>query len=204
MVVPSPTPVRPELRVTDKKSLRAALKRRRTEHVAAIPDLQRALLFRRPPGSVLELIPEGAVIGLYHEIPDEVPASNYGRWFYEAGHRIALPWFAERTAPMRFREWANPFVDGELEPDPFKTLQPPGDAALLIPDVVFCPLLGFTPTGGRIGYGAGHFDRWLAAHPPQLAIGLAWDCQLEEDLPLEPHDVPLSAIITPTRMYGPF
>ena len=66
------------------------------------------------------------------------------------------------------------------------------------------PLAAFDRLGHRIGYGAGHFDRQLAEHPPRLAIGLAWDCQLVEDLPIEPHDVPLHAVVTPTRLYGPF
>jgi 5-formyltetrahydrofolate cyclo-ligase len=203
MVVPSPTSAA-EPRVIDKKPLRAALKQRRADHFAAIPDFQRALLFRRPPAPIVEMIPDGAVIGVYHEMTGEAPASNYARWFHENGHRIALPWFSDRTAEMTFREWVVPYDDGSLQPDPFKALQPADDADRLIPDVLFCPLLGFTSTGGRIGYGGGHFDRWLAAHPPQLAIGLAWDCQLEESLPLEPHDVPLNAVITPTRLYGPF
>lgn len=190
--------------MTDKKALRAELKKRRAEHVAAIPDFQRALLFRRPPAPVLGLIPEGAVISVFHEMPGEVPASNYARWFYEAGHRIALPWFAAREADMMFREWENPFLDDQLVPDPFKAMQPPEDAEVLIPEVMFCPLLGFTDRGARIGYGGGHFDRWLAKHPPKLAIGLAWDSQLVEDLPTEPHDVRLDAVITPTRLYGPF
>lgn len=188
----------------EKKQLRAELKRRRAAHVASIPAFQRALLFRHPPGPVLNLIPAGAIIGAYHEMPGEVPASNYARWFFEAGHRVALPWFAARGAAMGFREWTNPFYDDLLVPDPFKALQPPEQAEAMIPEVLFCPLLGFTSQGGRIGYGAGHFDKWLAAHPPRLAIGLAWDCQLEESLPLEPHDVPLHAIVTPTRIYGPF
>lgn len=190
--------------MTDKKQLRAELKRRRADHVAAIPDFQRALLFSRPPGPVVEMVPNGAVIGVFHEMPCEVPASNYARWFFEAGHRVALPWFADRAAPMQFREWANPFDEDLLEPDPFKAMQPGGDADLLVPDVVFCPLLGFTVAGHRIGYGAGHYDRWLASNPPRAAIGLAWDCQLEESLPMEAHDVPLHAVVTPTRFYGPF
>ncbi len=188
----------------DKKQLRAELKRRRADHVAAIPSFQHALLFRRPPAPIAELVPEAVVIGLYHEMANEAPASNYARWFHEQGHRIALPWLADRAAPMVFREWTNPFDDETLKPDPFKARQPAADAALLVPDVVFCPLLGFTSQGGRIGYGAGHFDRWLTAHRPRLAIGLAWDCQLEEGLPIEPHDVPMHAVITPTRLYGPF
>jgi 5-formyltetrahydrofolate cyclo-ligase len=189
--------------VIEKKLLRAELKRRRTAHVAAIPAGQRALLFRRPPAPLVDLIPEGAAISVYHEMPGEVPASNYARWLFEAGHRIAIPWFESRAAPMTFREWINPFVEDLLVPDPFKALQPADDAPALIPEVMFCPLLAFTSQGGRIGYGAGHYDKWLAAHPPRLAIGLAWDCQLEESLPIEPHDAKLDLIVTPTRIYGP-
>lgn len=188
----------------EKKQLRAELKRRRAEHVAAIPEAQRGLLFRRPPEAVAAMVPESAVVSVFHEMAGEVPASHYGRWFYERGHRIALPWFAGRKEPMQFREWTNPFVDELLVPDPYSALQPAEDAPLVVPEVMFCPLLGFTSTGGRIGYGAGFYDRWLKEHPPKLAIGLAWDCQLEEGLPLEPHDVALDAVITPTRLYGPF
>ena len=73
-----------------------------------------------------------------------------------------------------------------------------------MPDVVFVPLVGFTPDGARLGMGAGHYDRWLEAHPAALAIGMAWDCQEVAALPLEPHDRPLAAIVTPTRLFGPF
>lgn len=186
----------------DKKSLRRELKGRRADYVAAIPDNQRALLFRRPPAPVLERIPEGAIVSVFHEMEGEVPASNYARFLFERGHRIALPWLAGRGAPMQFREWANPFLDDGLVPDPYQALQPPEDADLLIPQVMFCPLLGFSAECGRIGYGAGFYDRWLTEHPPLLAIGLAWDCQLVDNLPLEPHDVPLNAVITATRIYG--
>jgi 5-formyltetrahydrofolate cyclo-ligase len=193
-----------EPRVIDKQMLRTALKQRRREHVAAIPAMQLGLLFRRPPEALVRLVPEGATIGLYHEMPAEAPAGHYARWFFERGHRIALPWFADRAAPMAFREWTNPCVEDLLEPDPFKAKQPASDSAELTPEVLFVPLVGFSDRGGRLGLGAGHYDRWLAAHPPRLAIGLAWDCQLVDDLPTEPHDHPLDAVITPTRLYGPF
>lgn len=188
----------------DKPALRRELKARRSAHVDAIPEMQRALLFRRPPGALVDLIPDGAIIAAYHEMPGEVPASRYARWFFEAGHRVALPWFADRTAPMRFREWANPFVEDLLGPDPFQALQPAAEAEELTPAVALVPLLGFTARGERIGYGGGHYDRWLADHPNTLAIGLAWDSQLVEELPIEPHDIRLTAVVTPTRLYGPF
>ncbi len=190
--------------VIDKQVLRTELRQRRRDHFAAIPAMQRGLLFRRPPEAIVRLIPEGAIIGLYHEMADEAPAGHYARWFYERGHKIALPWFADRAAPMRFREWRNPFVDDLLEADPFRSRQPTADSPELVPSIQFCPLVGFSAEGDRLGLGAGHYDRWLAEHLPQLGSGLAWDCQLVDELPTEPHDRPLDAVITPTRLYGPF
>jgi 5-formyltetrahydrofolate cyclo-ligase len=193
----------------DKKALRTKLRAARRSFVNdAIPQSQRGLLFRRPPNPIVAMIPEGAIIAAYFEMPSEAPATYYARWFHERGHRIALPWFSGRTAPMQFREWENPFAE-DLGASPFddgtgNALQPPADAQLLVPDVVFCPLVGFTAQGERLGQGGGHYDRFLAEHPPRLAIGLAWDCQLVDSLPTEPHDRPLDAVITPTRLYGPF
>jgi 5-formyltetrahydrofolate cyclo-ligase len=187
----------------DKPSLRKELRAARRAHVAALPDAVRGLMFSRPPSPVLAAVPEGAVIGLYSAVPGEAPALGYAKWFYEAGHRIALPWFADREAGMEFREWANPFLEEEgLEDGPFGIRQPPADAAPITPDVCFVPLLGFTATRERIGQGAGHYDRWLAANPGTRTIGLAWDCQLVDALPVEPHDVPLDMVVTPTRAYG--
>ena len=83
-------------------------------------------------------------------------------------------------------------------------LQPTGAAEAVTPQVLFVPLLGFSETGQRLGQGGGHYDRWLADHPETLAIGMAWDCQLVDELPSEDHDAPLAAVVTPTRLYGPF
>ena len=186
-----------------KAALRARLRAARREHVAALPDAVRGLLFRRPPRPIEGLISSGAVIGLYSETPEEAPASGYARWFFEAGHTIALPWFADRTAAMEFRVWDNPILEVGLISGPWSIPQP-REGAPVVPDVVFVPLVGFTPDGARLGMGAGHYDRWLEAHPAALAIGMAWDCQEVAALPLEPHDRPLAAIVTPTRLFGPF
>lgn len=188
----------------DKAALRARLRAARRSHVAALPDAVRGLLFHRPPRAVCELIPAGATIGFYAETPEEAPASDYARWFFEAGYQLALPWFAARDQAMSFRKWDNPLVEDDLEQGPWGMRQLPASAAVAVPTVVFVPLVGFTTDGARLGMGAGHYDRWLAAHPQALAIGLGWDCQEVAALPLEPHDKPLAAIITPTRLIGPF
>lgn len=188
----------------DKAALRTRMREARREHEAAIPDSMRALLFMRPPAPLLELIAPGAAIGLYHPVGSEASPLGYARWFYEAGHPIALPWFADRNSSMAFREWSNPFVEDDLEPAPWGGLQPDVSADAVDPDVLIVPLLAFTDQGLRLGQGGGHYDRYLADNQDALAIGIAWDCQRVDSLPLEAHDMPLRAVVTPTRFYGPF
>ena len=187
-----------------KADLRKRLKHDRRAAVAAIDPRMSALLLMRPPAALLDLVPQGAAIGFYAAGPDEAPTLGYAKWFHEAGHRLALPWFANRVAPMMFREWASPYADDGLTTGPYGIAQPLTAAPECVPEVVFVPLIGFGADGGRLGQGGGHYDRWLAAHPRALAIGLAWDCQLVEHLPQELHDRPLAAVITPTRLYGRF
>jgi 5-formyltetrahydrofolate cyclo-ligase len=202
MVGPSPsTPDHEGFRVDEKQQLRAELRALRRAHFAALPQATRALIFMRPPAPLAALAPEGSVAGLYHANPPEAPTRGYARWFYENGRRIALPWFAARDAAMRFRIWADPYDDDTLEPGPYGHLQPPADAEEVVPELAVMPLLAFTAEGGRLGQGGGHYDRWLAGHPATLPVGLAWDCQLVAALPLEPHDLPLRAVVTPTRLY---
>lgn len=187
---------------TSKADLRRTLRAARKAHVEALPDSIRGLLFHRPPAPLLARIGDEAVIGLYHAGPYEAPAGGYARFFHEAGHTIALPRFATRTAPMAFARHADPYGESDLEVSPFGMLQPEAATEALVPDVLFVPLVGFTPSLQRLGQGGGHYDRWLAEHPPALAVGLAWDAQACETLPTLPHDKPLHAVVTPTRIYG--
>ena len=187
-----------------KDELRKTLRAARKAHAAALPDSIRALVFHRPPAPLLALVPDNAVIGLYRETGSEAPATAYAKFFLERGHEIALPRFAGGGAPMEFARFADPYEAEDLVEGPFGITQPPADAPSLEPAIVFVPLVGFTAEGERLGQGGGHYDRWLADHPETVAIGLAWDCQLVESLPTEAHDRSLAAVVTPTRIYGPF
>ncbi|MEM7664688.1 MAG: 5-formyltetrahydrofolate cyclo-ligase [Pseudomonadota bacterium] len=185
-----------------KAQLRKSLRQVRRDHVAAQSDSIRALLFHRPPAPLLERISADAKIGLYHAAEHEAPTAAYARFFQEQGHTVALPHFADENTAMAFRQHTDPHGFSDLEKGPFGLLQPSAYAAPVTPDLLFVPLIGFTPSGERLGQGGGHYDRWLAEHPGRLTIGLAWDVQLCDELPVEPHDIALDAIVTPTRMYG--
>lgn len=188
----------------DKNSFRKQMRTSRREHVASLDPATRALILHRPPAPLLALIPEGATIGLYQATAHEAPAAGYAKFFHERGHAIALPRFAHREAPMEFAAWTDPWDDSDCEVGPFGLLQPDAEAPTLVPEIVFVPLVAFTDRGERLGQGGGHYDRWLATYPDTTAIGLAWDVQRVDEVPVEPHDRQLAAVVTPTRIYGPF
>ena len=187
-----------------KAELRRSLRKARRDHLAALPSAVRALILNRPPQPVVAMLADKSVVGLYHPVGAEAPSLGWARWLHENGHQIALPWFADREATMQFRLWSNPWDDALLESSPHGGLQPIADevtADQISPHAVVVPLVGFTADCHRLGQGGGHYDRWLAANPDVLAIGLAWDVQCLDELPQEPHDRALNAIVTPTRIY---
>lgn len=87
-----------------------------------------------------------------------------------------------------------------LMPGPHGILEPNQQMPVLIPDLVFVPLLGFDTHGRRLGQGGGYYDVTLAAlrqqNPSLFAIGVGFLCQEVEGLPSEEHDATLDAIAT--------
>ena len=69
-------------------------------------------------------------------------------------------------------------------------------------DVVIVPMLGFDEKLNRIGYGGGYYDKFLATQPNAKKIGVCYESGKADSIPTEPHDVPLSTIVTEQRTYG--
>ncbi|MBH5322470.1 5-formyltetrahydrofolate cyclo-ligase [Aurantiacibacter sediminis] len=187
-----------------KSEQRKELREARREHAAGLSPAVSALVMRRPPAPVLEMVPEGASIGLYRATDGEAPAAGYARFFMEEGLTIALPRVIAMDGQMNFHTHTDPYGESDLEEGPGGLMQPEASAPEITPDVLFVPLVGFTESGTRLGMGGGFYDRWLAAHQDTIAIGLAWDIQKVDSLPREAHDMSLAAIVTSTRIYGPF
>lgn len=95
--------------------------------------------------------------------------------------------------------------DSLLVTGPFGVLEPALSTPRLRPDeldVVLVPGVAFDPAGGRIGYGGGFYDQLL----PRLRgdcvrIGLAFDEQIVEEVPVQPHDSPVDVVVTPSAVY---
>ncbi len=87
-------------------------------------------------------------------------------------------------------------------------LEPAAAAPRAVPDIVLVPLLAVDHAGHRLGHGGGHYDRTLAALRTigrVLAVGVAWDMQVVDELPVAPWDQRLDALATPSgwRSFAP-
>jgi 5-formyltetrahydrofolate cyclo-ligase len=111
---------------------------------------------------------------------------------------VALPTLAADDPLMKFRHWS---IDDSLVTSPWGGQQPVETAALIIPDLIFVPMLGFDAAFNRIGQGGGHYDRYLAAHPAACRIGIAWEAQRVDSIKPQPWDIPMDAIHTEAGFY---
>ena len=106
-------------------------------------------------------------------------------------------------AEHRLRPYAITDPHRDLAPGYCGILEPLQTLPLIDPasiEVVVVPGSVFDAKGGRLGYGGGYYDRFLQAAAPQaLRIGLAFDLQVVEAVPLERHDQPLDYLISETR-----
>jgi 5-formyltetrahydrofolate cyclo-ligase len=64
-------------------------------------------------------------------------------------------------------------------------------------DLILIPGLAFDKRGGRLGYGAGYYDRFLNdAKPETNKIGIAYSCQVIDEVPMDEKDIFVDSIIT--------
>lgn len=67
-------------------------------------------------------------------------------------------------------------------------------------DLAIVPGVAFSRKGGRIGRGKGYYDR-LLAHFHGTACGVGFDQQMVPEVPVEPHDVTLNLVVTPSAVF---
>jgi 5-formyltetrahydrofolate cyclo-ligase len=139
-------------------------------------------------------IEKGEVVAGYWPIRDEMDVKSVVARLMDAGQPVCLPVVLGDEQPLELRLWED---GAPLYEAGFGTLAPAEDAPRAAPDVILMPLLGFDKRGTRLGYGGGYYDRTLErlSKRPRL-VGVAFAAQELEDIPREPHDVPLDTIVT--------
>ena len=127
---------------------------------------------------------------LYWSMPEEVDTHALIRKWSER-KRIVLPRVCGEELELRL-------YDPERMVPGYRGILEPAEDALPVPDaeidLAIVPGLAFDRAGHRLGRGKGYYDRLLPRlHCPKL--GLAFPCQVLDEVPIEAHDVALDGII---------
>ncbi|HUD94422.1 5-formyltetrahydrofolate cyclo-ligase [Sphingobium sp.] len=181
----------------DKTTLRTIARQRRRNFVATIDPLAHRLAFKMIPSPLARHLAPAKVVALYMGLDDEAPAQRLAAQLQAMGKTIALPRVIDRLGSMDFLEWQ---PDDQLVPGPFRTSHPEPKGAPVVPDAVIAPLVGFDRRMNRLGQGGGYYDRAFARFPDALRVGLAWSAQEIDEVPSDPWDLPLHAILTEVEL----
>jgi 5-formyltetrahydrofolate cyclo-ligase len=100
--------------------------------------------------------------------------------------------------------WAEYTGTGSLRAGPLGLLEPSGSAlgcpAIATAVLVLVPALAVDWRGIRLGRGGGHYDRTLPlAAPGTPLVAIVRDDEVLASVPAQPHDVPVTAALTPQR-----
>jgi 5-formyltetrahydrofolate cyclo-ligase len=188
------------IRLKVKAELRKRLRGvRKTTPIEACEERSRALVARL---EAHEAVVAAKSVALFWPIVTrhEVDLRAFDTSLRARGVRVAYPAIDADTGVMTFR-----IVDdiGHLEEKGYGFMEPAPDAPEATTlDVVIVPAIAVDPTGHRIGYGAGYYDRTLPRYaPPAVAIAVAYDWQLVAEVPATEHDVRVSWVVTDLRTF---
>lgn len=142
-----------------------------------------------------ERLRAGQTLALYAAKGTEVETQAIADHAVARGLSLVYPRVVDGTRTLTFHEVPHT----ELVVAHFGIREPRAHVAPVALDRIaafIIPGLGFDRAGGRVGWGFGHYDATLEKAPGALRIGLAFECQLLDHVPREPHDVAMNIIIT--------
>jgi 5-formyltetrahydrofolate cyclo-ligase len=184
---------------TTKQRLRALLRaRRRSLTPAEVTEKSRLIaerLFAFAP------FRQAAAITLYSADENEVQTEAVWQRAVREGKAVYYP---RITAGRQDLEFVRRLPGDALVPGAFGILIPPGDdllSGLQLTDVVFTPGVGFDPRGHRLGRGKGYYDRaFRGVLAGALRVALAYELQVEPEIPTGPDDEEVQYVVTETRV----
>jgi len=139
-------------------------------------------------------------ISAFWPMGEEIDIRPLLQALHEDGHPLCLPRTPRRGEPLTFHVWQ---LGDALERGPVGTSQPPASAMVIEPDALIVPLLAVDPTGYRLGYGGGYYDRTLTRlrlRRAITAIGVCFDAQRVARVPTGPNDARLDFLLTESAL----
>jgi len=135
-------------------------------------------------------------IAAYMPVRGELDVMPLCNVLHDEGHEMCLPVIGAKDQPLTFRHWTKnaPLIAGT------HGIKIPEGSGEIVPEILLVPLVAFDTHGHRLGYGAGYYDRTLAAlrkeNAQLLAVGIGYARQQVEHVPADPWDQTLDAVVT--------
>ena len=184
------------VQLREKEALRKFLINRRSELGPSI-DFQSNILNNIKP--LIEEI-ENEYIGTYISFRDELDTKKLNQYLLERELNLALPAIDFQTKEINFFMYHK---NTELIENKFSILEPKNKDKVIFPKIILIPLLGYSKSGFRLGYGGGYYDKYLSKNGigDVKKIGIAFSFQEVEEIPVEDHDERLDWILTEKHLY---
>lgn len=182
-----------------KNSIRKILRQKKE---AMIPE-DRLLKSHRICRHLMEIIRDKETVMVYTSKEKEVNTVPLIRALFGQKNPVVVPIIVKEDVSLRL-SYLRDF--SALVPSTFGVPEPIGSeipAAAEDIGTIVLPMLGFDRTGGRIGYGAGYYDRFLSKNRNLRKIGIAFACQEIDSLPVDENDIRMDYIITEDGMVYP-
>lgn len=131
---------------------------------------------------------------MYHSLPDELDTREFiSQW----ASRKAF--FLPRVNGVNLD--ILPYDRSSLRLGAFHIEEPQGDdvSDASIIDLVIVPAVAYDGRGNRAGRGKGYYDR-LLPRVKATRIGIAYDCQVVDEIDTDDYDVPVDFVITESRV----
>ena len=184
------------VQLKEKEALRKFLINRRSELGPSI-DFQSNIL-----NNIKPLIEEigNEYIGTYISFRDELDTKKLNQFLLERELNLALPAIDFQTKEINFFMYQK---NTELIENKFSILEPKNKDKVIFPKIILIPLLGYSKSGFRLGYGGGYYDKYLSKNGigDVKKIGIAFSFQEVEEIPVEDHDERLDWILTEKHLY---
>src|SRR4051794_987280 len=187
----------------DAGATKAALRERHLARRQQRPRAEREAAAAAVVQSLLRGLAGVRAFAAYVPEEDEPGHGRIPAAFTQLGARVLLP-----VVPPSGRELAWAVDTGRLGPGRYGPLEPMGprlgSTAIGTADVVVLPALGVDRAGVRLGRGGGYYDRALVhARPDAVLVAVVFDDEYVDELPAEPHDRRVTAVVTPSGGWQP-
>ncbi|WP_420174250.1 5-formyltetrahydrofolate cyclo-ligase [Luteococcus sp. OSA5] len=154
---------------------------------------------------------EPSVVSVYLSVPPHAARPEPGTLeiataLWTLGHRVLVPVLSPTDdGPRREPDWAWFEGPARLRPGLWGIPEPTGPAlgaqALQQAELILCSGLAGTLDGRRLGVGGGWYDRALQHRSPEAAVWMLLNSdEVLDELPTEPHDQRVDALLLPEAL----